>query len=150
MKRTALICGAGLALLLAAPVFGQSTPLNFDQAGPNDIRVFITTAIRQPISEELMKDADKAVGIPHDSPQRVKAGIQFTLSEASGNGNCFLPQDELIAKAVEILTVSSVTLPEASNFTGRPLALFSSTAVRISARLNSSSRMMSGAQRRAS
>lgn len=62
MKRTALICGAGLALLLAAPVFGQSTPLNFDQAGPNDIRVFITTAIRQPISEELMKDADKAVG----------------------------------------------------------------------------------------
>src|SRR5882757_1261154 len=50
----------------------------------------------------------KAVGIPHDSPQRVKAGIQFTLSEASGDGNCFLPQDELAAKAVEILEVSSV------------------------------------------
>ena len=50
----------------------------------------------------------QAVGIPHDSPQRVKAGIQFTLSEASGDGNCFLPQDELVAKAVEILTVSSV------------------------------------------
>ncbi|MFC0541032.1 SF1B family DNA helicase RecD2 [Kutzneria chonburiensis] len=50
----------------------------------------------------------KAVGIPHDSPQRVKAGIQFTLSQASDDGNCFLPQDELIAKAVEILEVSSV------------------------------------------
>jgi exodeoxyribonuclease V alpha subunit len=50
----------------------------------------------------------KAVGIPHDSPQRVKAGIQFTLSQASDDGNCFLPQDELVAKAVEILEVPSV------------------------------------------
>ncbi|MBB5889512.1 ATP-dependent RecD-like DNA helicase [Kutzneria kofuensis] len=50
----------------------------------------------------------QAVGIPHDSPQRVKAGIQYTLSQASDDGNCFLPQDELIAKAVEILEVSSV------------------------------------------
>ncbi|MEV6610253.1 ATP-dependent RecD-like DNA helicase [Kutzneria sp. NPDC051319] len=54
----------------------------------------------------------QAVGIPHDSPQRVKAGIQFTLSEASGDGNCFLPQDELVAKAVEILEVSSVLVGE--------------------------------------
>jgi exodeoxyribonuclease V alpha subunit len=49
----------------------------------------------------------KAVGIPHDSPQRVKAGIQYTLSEASGDGNCFLPQDALIADAVRILEVPS-------------------------------------------
>jgi len=54
----------------------------------------------------------KAVGIPHDSPQRVKAGIQFTLSQASDDGNCFLPQDELVAKAVEILEVSSVLVGE--------------------------------------
>src|SRR5664280_1485918 len=26
----------------------------------------------------------QAVGVPHDSPQRVKAGLQFTLSEATG------------------------------------------------------------------
>jgi exodeoxyribonuclease V alpha subunit len=54
----------------------------------------------------------QAVGIPHDSPQRVKAGIQYTLSQASDDGNCFLPQDELIAKAVEILTVSSVLVTD--------------------------------------
>src|SRR6202000_2712245 len=29
----------------------------------------------------------KAVGIPHDSPQRIKAGLQFTLSEATGAGD---------------------------------------------------------------
>ncbi|TWP53325.1 ATP-dependent RecD-like DNA helicase [Lentzea tibetensis] len=49
----------------------------------------------------------KAVGIPHDSPQRVKAGLQFTLSEATSNGNCFLPEQELISDAIKILQVDT-------------------------------------------
>ncbi|MCK2238629.1 MULTISPECIES: ATP-dependent RecD-like DNA helicase [unclassified Crossiella] len=49
----------------------------------------------------------KSVGIPHDSPQRVKAGLQFTLSEATGNGNCFLPEQELISEAIKILQVDT-------------------------------------------
>ncbi len=56
------------------------------------------------------KTADKiaqALGIPHDSPQRVKAGLQFTLSEASEEGHCYLPEAELIAKATEILGVEA-------------------------------------------
>src|SRR4051812_7786557 len=47
-----------------------------------------------------------AVGIPHDSPQRIKAGLQFVLSEATGAGHCFLPEPELLAQAVEILQVA--------------------------------------------
>ncbi|MGY1624010.1 ATP-dependent RecD-like DNA helicase [Geodermatophilus sp. SYSU D00965] len=46
-----------------------------------------------------------AVGIPHDSTQRVEAGLQFVLSEATGQGHCFLPETELVARAVEILQV---------------------------------------------
>jgi len=56
------------------------------------------------------KTADKiaqALGIPHDSPQRVKAGLQFTLSEASDEGHCYLPEAELIAQAIEILGVEA-------------------------------------------
>jgi len=56
------------------------------------------------------KTADKiaqALGIPHDSPQRVKAGLQFTLSEASEEGHCYLPEAELVAKATEILGVEA-------------------------------------------
>jgi exodeoxyribonuclease V alpha subunit len=49
----------------------------------------------------------KAVGIPHDSPQRVKAGLQFTLSEATGDGNCYLPENELIGDAIKILQVDA-------------------------------------------
>jgi exodeoxyribonuclease V alpha subunit len=47
----------------------------------------------------------QAVGIPHDSPQRVKAGLQYTLSEATDNGHCYLPAPNLIGDAVKILGV---------------------------------------------
>ena len=46
-----------------------------------------------------------AVGIPHDSPERVKAGLQYALSQATDAGNCFLPKEKLLAEAVKILQV---------------------------------------------
>jgi Holliday junction resolvasome RuvABC DNA-binding subunit len=46
-----------------------------------------------------------AVGIPHDSPERVKAGLQYALSQATDAGNCFLPREKLLAEAVKILQV---------------------------------------------
>jgi exodeoxyribonuclease V alpha subunit len=45
------------------------------------------------------------LGIPHDSPQRVKAGLQFALSEASEDGHCYLPEAELVTKATGLLGV---------------------------------------------
>ena len=47
------------------------------------------------------------LGIPHDSPQRVKAGLQFALSQASEDGHCYLPETELVAKATELLGVGA-------------------------------------------
>jgi exodeoxyribonuclease V alpha subunit len=47
----------------------------------------------------------QAVGIPRDSPERVKAGLLYTLSEAADAGHCFLPQPNLIGDAVKILDV---------------------------------------------
>src|SRR5258707_2250956 len=56
------------------------------------------------------KTADKiaqSLGIPHDSPERVKAGLQFTLSEATEEGHCYLPREELLRRAAEILGVET-------------------------------------------
>jgi exodeoxyribonuclease V alpha subunit len=56
------------------------------------------------------KTADKiaqSLGIPPDSPERIKAGVQYTLSEASDEGHCYLPQESLIADAAQILSVDS-------------------------------------------
>jgi exodeoxyribonuclease V alpha subunit len=47
----------------------------------------------------------QAVGIPHDSPQRIKAGLQYTLSEAADNGHCYLPDPDLVREATKILEV---------------------------------------------
>ncbi|MCU1612888.1 MAG: helicase, RecD/TraA family [Frankiales bacterium] len=49
-----------------------------------------------------------AVGIPHDSTERVEAGLQHVLSEATAQGHCFLPQSDLVARAVEMLQVPAV------------------------------------------
>ena len=47
----------------------------------------------------------QAVGIPHDSPERIKAGLQYTLSEAADNGHCYLPEPDLVREATKILQV---------------------------------------------
>ncbi|QKW21938.1 ATP-dependent RecD-like DNA helicase [Kitasatospora sp. NA04385] len=47
----------------------------------------------------------QAVGIPHDSPERVKAGLQYALSQSTDNGNCYLPEERLIADGVKLLQV---------------------------------------------
>ena len=47
----------------------------------------------------------QAVGIPHDSPERIRAGLQYTLSQAADKGHCYLPQPNLITDASKILEV---------------------------------------------
>ncbi|MFI6941887.1 ATP-dependent RecD-like DNA helicase [Streptomyces sp. NPDC050418] len=49
----------------------------------------------------------QSVGIPHDSPERVKSGLQYALSQSTDQGHCFLPEDQLIADAVKLLQVDT-------------------------------------------
>ena len=52
--------------------------------------------------------ADKiaqALGIPHDSPQRIGAGLRYALSQATEDGHCFLPWDDLVTRGVALLGV---------------------------------------------
>ena len=54
------------------------------------------------------KTADRiaySMGIPTDSPNRVKSGIKYILSESLLDGNVFMPKDSLIRQAGEILSV---------------------------------------------
>lgn len=53
------------------------------------------------------KTADRigaALGIPHDAPDRLAAGVRFVLSEAAErSGHLYLPRQELVATASELL-----------------------------------------------
>ncbi|MEU7146716.1 ATP-dependent RecD-like DNA helicase [Streptomyces sp. NPDC045470] len=49
----------------------------------------------------------QAVGIPHDSPDRVKSGLQYALSQSTDQGHVYLPEEDLIAAAVKLLQVDT-------------------------------------------
>jgi len=49
----------------------------------------------------------QSVGIPHDSPQRVKSGLQYALSQSTDQGHCYLPEERLISEAVKLLQVDT-------------------------------------------
>ncbi|MFF9129544.1 MULTISPECIES: ATP-dependent RecD-like DNA helicase [unclassified Streptomyces] len=49
----------------------------------------------------------RSVGIPHDSPERVKAGLQYALSQSADQGHCYLPEEKLISDAVKLLGVDT-------------------------------------------
>lgn len=52
--------------------------------------------------------ADKiaaALGLAHDDPRRIGAGLRHTLGAATDDGHCFLPADELVRRAAAILGV---------------------------------------------
>jgi exodeoxyribonuclease V alpha subunit len=51
-----------------------------------------------------------SVGIAADSPERIKAGLAYTLSEAADDGHCYLPEPALIASAVKILGVPAAQI----------------------------------------
>ncbi len=49
----------------------------------------------------------QALGIARDAPQRVAAGVEFTLNRAAEEGHVYLPSAELIEKADELLKVGA-------------------------------------------
>ena len=56
----------------------------------------------------------RSLGMPSDSSARLEAGLQYVLSQATDQGHCFLPQQELVARSKEILGIESETLLAAS------------------------------------
>ena len=47
-----------------------------------------------------------SVGIARDSPERIKVGLAYTLSEAADDGHCYLPEHVLVADATKVLGVA--------------------------------------------
>ncbi|MGW0480672.1 SF1B family DNA helicase RecD2 [Nonomuraea sp. NPDC003214] len=118
-KRTKLIAAAWEEQKIIKEVMiflqgvGVSTSIAvriFKQYGDKSVDVVRTHPYR--LADDVwgigFKTADtiaQAVGIPHDSPERVKAGLRYTLSQAADDGHCYLPAPNLAADAVKILDV---------------------------------------------
>ena len=53
------------------------------------------------------------IGIPHDSPERARAGLLYLLQTQSEEGHCFCVEAELLLQAQEMLDISVERLGEA-------------------------------------
>jgi exodeoxyribonuclease V alpha subunit len=119
-KRTAMITAAWAEQRAIKEVMvflqgvGVSTSLAvriYKKYGDNSVDVVRTEPYR--LASDVwgigFKTADTiaaAVGIGRDSPERIKAGLAYTLSEAADDGHCYLPAPNLIADGAKILEVS--------------------------------------------
>lgn len=62
------------------------------------------------------KTADKVardLGLPHDAPSRVQAGVAYALSQLADDGHVYVPEEQLIAEAAPLLEVESDLISEA-------------------------------------
>jgi exodeoxyribonuclease V alpha subunit len=55
------------------------------------------------------------LGVAPDDPQRIGAGLRYTLGQATDDGHCYLPADELVRRASSILSVESALVEDALN-----------------------------------
>jgi exodeoxyribonuclease V alpha subunit len=52
----------------------------------------------------------QALGIPPDAPERLSAGLRYALSQATEDGHCFLPWDELVRTAARLLKADEASI----------------------------------------
>lgn len=57
------------------------------------------------IGFKIADELAQRLGIPHDSPLRAQAGVQFVLKERSARGHCAATCDELVQAAEELLGI---------------------------------------------
>lgn len=96
------LAGVGVSTSLAVRIYKKYTDTSIEVVRTEPYR------LASDVWGIGFKTADtiaQAVGIPHDSPERIKAGLQYTLSQAADDGHCYLPEPTLIADATTILDV---------------------------------------------
>ncbi len=61
---------------------------------------------------KMADDIARKVGIFTDSDYRIKSGVLYTLLQAVGNGHTYLPEEELLASASDLLRVDPEQIRE--------------------------------------
>jgi exodeoxyribonuclease V alpha subunit len=94
------LTGHGVTPGIAVKVYGRYGAAGLDVVRSNPYR----------LAEEVFgvgfRTADRIgrkLGVPDDAPERLEAGLLFVLQEATNEGHVFLPRDEALATAIELL-----------------------------------------------
>jgi exodeoxyribonuclease V alpha subunit len=60
------------------------------------------------IADKIAQD----LGLPHDHPARISAGVLFVLQEAVSNGHVYFPEEAVIERSADLLQVESALIPD--------------------------------------
>ncbi|BBF44812.1 RecD-like DNA helicase YrrC [Lachnospiraceae bacterium KM106-2] len=90
----------GISTTYAVKIYQEYGPTVYTVLKENPYRLADDIA---GIGFKLADEIAKNIGISVDSAYRIKAGIMYSLVQASGSGHIFLPEDDLIRRCVEIL-----------------------------------------------
>ncbi len=92
----------GVSMNLAAKIYREYGPRMYGIIRENPYRL----ADDIPgVGFRMADEIARRVGIMADSDHRIRAGILYTLLKASGQGHTYLPEDELMRQASELLLV---------------------------------------------
>ncbi len=92
----------GVSMNLAAKIYREYGPRMYGIIKENPYRLADDIpGVGFKIADEIAR----RVGIMADSDYRIRAGILYTLLKAAGQGHTYLPQEELLRQASELLLV---------------------------------------------
>ena len=107
------LTGHGIAPGVAVKAYGRYGSQAVDVVRENPYR----------LAEEVFgvgfRTADRVaqkIGIPADAPQRLQAGLLFTLTEATVEGHVFLPRSRLLENAAALLEIDGAELNQPLDF----------------------------------
>jgi len=104
------LTGHGVSPSIAVKVFQRYGPAAVDVVRSNPYR------LAQEIFGVGFLTADRIarqLGIPAEAPERLEAGVLHSLREAAGQGHVFLPDDELVRTASDLLEAPRDLIPAA-------------------------------------
>lgn len=104
------LTGHGVSPSIAVKVFQRYGPAAVDVVRSNPYR------LAQEIFGVGFLTADRIarqLGIPAEAPERLEAGVLHTLQEGAGQGHTFLPEDQLVRTASDLLETPAEKIPAA-------------------------------------
>lgn len=97
----------GISMGLAVKIFQEYGPRLYTVMKENPYQLADDIA---GVGFKMADEIAKRVGIFTDSDFRIKSGVLYTLLQATGNGHTYLPEDELLSQASELLRVEKESI----------------------------------------
>lgn len=108
MRKAMIFLGQyGISMALSVKIYNFYGPGIYDIIRVNPYKMADDI---EGIGFKIADEIASHVGINTDSDFRIKSGILYALQQAGMNGNVFLPYEQLVSQAEELLNINNISL----------------------------------------